>query len=72
MLEILLVFMMNGEDLTVSKREFESYQECETFVNSLVNQDVVNSDFTFQFSTPDAGQFIGQCIERSEYKRYVK
>jgi len=72
MLEVLLVFMMNGGELKVSDTVYSSYEDCETFVNTLVGQDVVNSDYAFQFRLSDGGEFIGQCIERSEYERFMK
>lgn len=67
MFEILLVFSINGEPEDLSDRIFNSYEECATFVNTVVNQEVVNSDYGFRFVAPDGMLFSGQCIEMKEW-----
>jgi len=71
MLEVLLVFAMNGGLANVSDRVFTSYGECAIFVNELVKKDVVNSDYGFMFYSDDGDRFVGQCIEKSEWERYI-
>jgi hypothetical protein len=71
MLEVLLVFAMNDGMASVSDRVFTSYGECAMFVNELTNRDVVNADYGFVFHTEEGDKFVGQCIERGEYERYI-
>jgi hypothetical protein len=49
MLEILLVFSVNGAPLEISDRIFNSYEECVGFVNTVADMDVVESDYKFRF-----------------------
>jgi len=67
MLEILLVFSMNGEMEDISERIFVSYEECAEFVNTIADNDVVNSDYGFKFVASDGILFEGQCIEMREW-----
>lgn len=69
MLEILLVFSMNSAPATVSDRIFQSFGECAMFVNELVQDDVVNSDYGFSFFTSDGKEVVGQCIEKIDWER---
>lgn len=74
MLEVLLVFAMNGEMARVSDRIFNSYGECAMFVNELVSKEVVNKDYGFVFEIREGDKvdkFVGQCIEKNEYEAYV-
>ena len=67
MFEVLLVFSINGQTPDISDRIFNSYDECATFVNTVANQEVVNSDYGFKFIAPDGMLFDGQCIEMKEW-----
>ena len=67
MLEILLVFSINGGLEDISDRVFTSYDECVEFVNTVAQMDVVNSDYGFEFISEDAQLFRGQCIEMKEW-----
>lgn len=67
MIEVLLVFSMNGAREDISDRIFTSYEECATFVNTVANMDVVNSDYGFKFVASDGMLFEGQCIEMREW-----
>lgn len=71
MLEILLVFSLNGELEDISERIFTSYEECEEFVNAVADDgtgtDVVNSDYSFRFLSIDGLMFEGQCIEMNDW-----
>lgn len=66
-LEILLVFSINGSPNEISDRIFESYEECSEFVNEVAQGTVVNSDFSFQFLSVDQLLFEGQCISKEDY-----
>lgn len=66
-LEILLVFSINGGLEDISDRVFTSYDECVEFVNTVAQMDVVNSDYKFEFISEDAQLFRGQCIEMKEW-----
>ena len=67
MLEILLIFSVNGGLEDISDKIFTSYEECSTFVNTLAQMDVVNSDYGFKFVASDGVLFEGQCIEMREW-----
>ena len=67
MLEVLLIFSVNGGLEDISDRIFTSYEECSTFVNTLAQMDVVNSDYGFKFIASDGVLFEGQCIEMREW-----
>lgn len=67
MIEILLVFSIGGATPSISDRIYNSYEECESFVNALVGMDVVKSDYTFEFYASDAVLFKGQCVEMKEW-----
>jgi hypothetical protein len=67
MIEVLLVFSINGGLEDISDRVFTSYEECSTFVNTVANMDVVNSDYGFKFVASDGMLFEGQCIEMREW-----
>lgn len=67
MIEVLLVFSVNGAPEEISQTVFVSYEQCENFVNTLVGDDVVNSDYGFNFMTSDRQHFSGQCIEMKEW-----
>lgn len=67
MLEVLLIFSVNGGLEDISDRIFTSYEECSTFVNTLAQMDVVNSDYGFKFVASDGVLFEGQCIEMREW-----
>jgi len=66
-LEVLLIFSVNGGLEDISDRIFTSYEECSTFVNTLAQMDVVNSDYGFKFVASDGVLFEGQCIEMREW-----
>ena len=66
-LEVLLVFSVNDSPNQVSDRVFESFEECTWFVNEVAQDNVVNSDFSFQFLSVDQLLFEGQCIEKKDY-----
>jgi len=66
-LEVLLIFSVNGGLEDISDRIFTSYEECSTFVNTLAQMDVVNSDYGFKFIASDGVLFEGQCIEMREW-----
>ena len=65
--EVLLVFSLNGQMESVSDRVFNSLDECAEFVNAVANADVVNSDYGFRFVAPDGMLFDGQCIHKSDW-----
>lgn len=67
MLEILLVFSINGELPDISDRIFTSHDECAEFVNMLAENEVVNSDYGFKFIASDGVIFEGQCIEMKDW-----
>ena len=68
MLEILLVFSINGEEPPdISDRVFYSYEECAEFVNTIAGNPVINSDYGFRFIASDGILFEGQCIDQREY-----
>ena len=67
MLEILLIFSVNGGLEDISDKIFTSYEECSTFVNTLAQMDVVNSDYGFKFIASDGVLFEGQCVEIREW-----
>jgi len=67
MLEVLLVFSFNGQPEEISQTVFVTYEQCEEFVNTLVGDDVVNSDHGFNFVTSDGQHVKGQCIEMKEW-----
>jgi hypothetical protein len=69
MSEILLVFVITGFQPTISDRVFESYDECKEFVNTLVKQSVVNSDYGFQFLSVDGLLVSGQCVAKEDYQK---
>ena len=66
-LEILLVFSVNGSPHQISDRIFESYEECSEFVNTVAQGTIVNSDFSFQFLSMDQMLFEGRCISEEKY-----
>lgn len=72
MLEVLLMFSMNGAPIQTSDRVFKSYGECAMFVTELVGKDVMNSDYGFEFRTKEGDVFTGQCIARKEIKKKQK
>lgn len=67
MLEILLVFSINGATPDISDKIYSSYDDCVNFVNTLVGDDVVNSDYAFRFIASDGVLFEGQCIEMKDW-----
>ena len=67
-LEVLLVFTVNNGHQEISDRIFESYEECKEFVNTIAQNDVVNSDYGFRFLASDGVLFDGQCISQEDYK----
>ena len=67
MLEVLLIFSVNGGLEDISDKIFTSYEECSTFVNTLAQMDVVNSDYGFKFVASDGVLFEGQCVEMREW-----
>ena len=67
MLEVLLIFSVNGGLEDISDKIFTSYEKCSTFVNTLAQMDVVNSDYGFRFVASDGVLFEGQCIEMREW-----
>ena len=67
MLEILLVFSINGGLPDISDRIFTSHDECAEFVNMLAENEVVNSDYGFKFIASDGVIFEGQCIEMKDW-----
>ena len=68
MKEILLVFVITGFQPAVSDRVFESYDECKEFVNAIAQQEVVNSDYGFQFLSVDQLLVTGQCVAKEDYQ----
>lgn len=69
MLEVLLVFSVNGELSDISDRIFYSLDECVEFVNTIAREDVVNSDYGFIFTTSDGQLFDGQCIAMEDWAK---
>ena len=67
MIEVLLVFAVNGAQLELSDRIFLSYTECKDFVNDVANTEVVKDDYKFKFVASDGMLFEGQCIEMKEW-----
>nr|BDD43653.1 hypothetical protein 8 [Paracoccaceae bacterium] len=67
MLEILLVFSINGKLPDISDRIFTSFEECAEFVNMVADDDIVNSDYGFKFLASDGAVFEGQCIELEDW-----
>ena len=67
MIEILLIFSINGGLEDISDRIFNSYEECTNFVNTVANMDVVNSDYGFKFIASDGALFEGQCVDMREW-----
>ena len=68
MSEILLVFVITGFQPAVSDRIFESYDECKEFVNTIAQQDVVNTDYGFRFLSVDGLLVTGQCVAKEDYQ----
>jgi len=68
MSEILLVFVITGFEPSVSDKVFESFDECAKFVNTIAQQDVVNSDYGFQFLSIDGLLVSGQCVAKEDYQ----
>jgi len=68
MIEILLVFAINGAPEEVSDRIFESKQECSEFVNTLAEASVVKQDGSFEFVSSDGHIFRGACISKKAYQ----
>ena len=67
-LEVLLIFSLNGDRDQISDRIFQSYDECAEFVNMVAQDNVINSDYGFRFVSNDGDVFEGQCIGRSDYE----
>ena len=67
MIDVLLVFSINGAPEEISDRIFYSKQECVEFVNQVAQMDVVNKDYTFKFVANDGMLFTGQCAEMKEW-----
>lgn len=67
-LEVLLVFTVNGGPMEMSDRVFDSFEECSEFVNAVAQQPVVNSDYGFDFLSVDGLKFEGQCIEMKDWQ----
>ena len=62
-----MIFSVNGGLEDISDKIFTSYEECSTFVNTLAQMDVINSDYGFKFVASDGVLFEGQCIEMREW-----
>ena len=67
MLEILLIFSINGDLEDISDRIFTSKNECKEFVNSLAEMDVFKEDDTFKFIASDGMLFKGECVEMKKW-----
>ena len=67
MLEILLVFSINGGREDISDRIFTSKTECAEFVNTLAQMGVVDEIGKFKFIANDGAMFKGQCVEMKEW-----
>lgn len=70
-LEILLVYSVNGAPNQISNRVFESFEECAWFVNEVARDTVVNSDYAFRFLAQDGILFEGQCIDKKDYYKEI-
>ena len=67
MIEILLVFSINGSLEDISDRIFTSKTECAEFVNTLAQMEVVDEVGKFKFIANDGAMFKGQCVEMKEW-----
>jgi len=67
MIEILLVFSINGGLEDISDRIFTSKIECAEFVNTLAQMEVVDEVGKFKFIANDGTMFKGQCVEIKEW-----
>lgn len=67
MIEILLVFSINGSLEDISDRIFTSKTECAEFVDALAQMEVVGNDGKFKFIANDGAIFKGQCVEMKEW-----
>ena len=67
MVEILLVFSVNGGLEDISDRIFNSKAECSEFVNTLAQIEVVDDQGKFKFIANDGAMFKGQCVEMKEW-----
>jgi hypothetical protein len=67
MIEVLLVFSINGAPEEISDRIFYSKQECVEFVNQVAQMDVVKDDYTFKFVASDGMLFKGECAAMKEW-----
>ena len=67
MIEVLLVFSINGSLEDISDRIFTSKTECAEFVNTLAQMEVVGNDGKFKFIVNDGTIFKGQCVEIKEW-----
>jgi hypothetical protein len=64
---ILLVFSMGDMPAQVSKGTFKTLDECADFVDMLAGTNVMNDDYSFEFSSmePSDGsivKFKGRCV----------
>lgn len=67
MIEILLVFAINGAPEEISDRIFTSKEECSEFVNTVAQSPVIKEDGSFKFISSDGMLFTGKCINKKEY-----
>jgi hypothetical protein len=59
---------MNGSPEQVSERIFDSLDECKEFVETIANNPVVNSDYSFRFMAIDGIVFEGQCVSKEDFE----
>lgn len=67
MIEVLLVFSINGGPEEISDRVFNSKEECVEFVNTLAQMEVVEDDYSFKFVASDGMLFKGECAAMKEW-----
>lgn len=64
MVSVLLIFMMNAGEPTVSDRAFKSFEECKEFVERTSGMpDAVNEEYMFDFESSDGARFTGGCVD---------
>lgn len=67
MIEVLLVFSINGGPEKISDRVFNSKEECVEFVNTVAQMEVVKDDYSFKFVASDGMLFKGECAAMKEW-----
>lgn len=56
----------------ISKRYFETHQECALFMNEVARKPIVDESYEFRFVTPQGLFFMGGCYNAEEYLKIFK